>query len=302
MSKNQEHYEKAVRIFEALSSVDEELLVRSSKQRKVIPYRRATKVMAACACFALVCVVTWYGSRILMPKENYDCGGAENQMSPLAEETYKEEAVVEDAVVEEPEMERVEYDTDMAPAVITENSSNKEELHVSGSTPIAPEEEVFGEVELRAVETLGAYIPDIIPGGYVFEFGSKAEDGSFYARWSKGMDDIVISVMWYDGDAESERRIVDTSRPETYDVHLYEIPYAQTVPEEYREIFNAPIFLEKDLTSEIISARIERVADAGDTDTPRGRFSVLYESGVIVSFNGDCHAESVWEMFTSIGK
>jgi len=304
MSKNQDNYEMAVRIFEALSSVDEELLERSSKSRKVIPFRRATKIMAACACFALVAVLTWYGSLLLMPKGSDKSAGTETQMSAADEGAYyyKEGDAVEDAVVTEAEMELVENDTDMPSELITENNANQEELQVGDSAPLAPEAEEFSMAEIREEETLGAYVPDRFPEGYVFESGSRETDGSLFARWSKGMDDIVISVMWYESDAETDGRIVDVTKPETYDVHLYDIPYAETVPEEYRQIFDNPIFPEKDFSAEMVSARIKEVADEGDTGTPRGRFSVLYESGVIVSFNGDCDAERVWQMFTSIGQ
>ena len=54
MSGKQDKYAGAVRIFQALSSVDEELLERSNPSRKILPYWRYTKVMAACACLSFV--------------------------------------------------------------------------------------------------------------------------------------------------------------------------------------------------------------------------------------------------------
>ena len=41
--------------------------------------------------------------------------------------------------------------------------------------------------------------------------------------------------------------------------------------------------------------------DQGDTDTPRGNFSVLYEGGVLIRFSGRGTAEEIWEMFCSMG-
>lgn len=303
MNGKQDKYEEAVRIFEALSSVDEELLERSNTSRKILPFWRNTKVMAACACFAVmgIGVLTWFVSMVSVPKGSFDMARTETAFMTEGDGGYKEEAAVEDAVVEEAEMEPAEYDADMPETVMTENSvTGQEDSLTGGSAPIAPVETVLTEEELRAVEELGNYVPDVIPPEYPFESGSKAEDGSLYARWSRGMDDIVITVAWYEADEESESRIADISQPETYDVHLYEIPYAQTVPEEYGQVFDNPIFLEKDFTYETLSARMKSVADSGDTDTPRGRFSVLYESGVLVSFNGDCEPEAVWQMFESL--
>lgn len=305
MSGKQEKYEDVVRIFEALSSVDEELLERSNAFRKILPFWRNTKVMAACACFAVmgIGVLTWFVSMVSVPKGSFDMARTETSFMTGGGGGYKEEAAVEDAVVEEAEMEPAEYEADMPETVMTENGiAGQEETYAIDSAPIAPEEMLLSEAEIRAVEELGEYLPERIPDGYVFESGSRTGDGSVFARWSMGMDDIVITVAWYVADEERESRIADVSGTEAYDVHMYEIPYAQTVPEEYRQVFDNPIFLEKDFTFETVSARMKSMADSGDTDTPRGKFSVLYESGVLVSFNGDCEPEAVWQMFTSIGQ
>lgn len=303
MSENQEKDTKAMRIFEALSSVDEELLERSEKNNNVIPFVRYNKVLVACACFMIVAGITWYSGRILMTGESYESATVENCMIADGTGDDQEEAALEDIVVEDVVEEEAENDMDMPESVITESgNSNKAEQSMSDSAPLAPKEEILSEAEVRSIEELGKYVPDSIPAGYVFENSSKTEDGSIYIRWSKGMDDIVITVEYYKPDAEKEKRIVEISKPETYDVHRYEIPYADSVPREYRETFNDPIFLEKDVTEEVISTRIKSVSDAGDTDTPRGNFSVLYESGVLVSFRGDCRPEYVVEMFQTIGE
>ena len=307
MNEMQDKNAGAMRIFEALSSVDEELLERSGTSRRVILFGRITKVLGVCACFVILGFVTWYGSRIFLTKGSYDCGGTENQMLADAEVGYKEEAaveeaVIEDAVIDDAAVEEAENDMAMPETVITENSSSKEHSYVSDSAPLAIEQDILSEAEIREGTELAKYVPEVIPQDYAFESGSRTEDGSLYARWSRGMDDIVVSVTWYERDMENQSRIADITKPETYDVHLYDIPYAQTVPEEYWTVFNNPIFLEKDFTEDMVSARMKNVADSGDTDTPRGRFSVLYESGVLVTFNGDCDAEAVWRMFTSIGQ
>lgn len=41
--------------------------------------------------------------------------------------------------------------------------------------------------------------------------------------------------------------------------------------------------------------------DAGDTDTPRGDFSILFSDGILVRFSGEGTAEQIWEMFSSMG-
>ena len=168
MSRKQDEYNGAIRLFEALSSVDEELLERSSVSRKVIPFWRTSKVLAVCACFILMGVVTWYGSRIFLTKGSVDCAATESSMNTSAEDGgYREDAMVEDAVAEnaaakEAEQEEAANDMDMLETEITDDVANKEELYVSGSTPIALAEQKLSEEELRAVTELGNYVPDVI--------------------------------------------------------------------------------------------------------------------------------------------
>ncbi len=95
---------------------------------------------------------------------------------------------------------------------------------------------------------------------------------------------------------------VDIARAEIYDVRLYEIPYGETVPEEYREVFQDPVFAVEDLSLEVIESRMASYNDSGDTDTPRGNFRVLYPDGVLVRFNGRGTPEEIWEMFCSMGE
>ena len=77
---------------------------------------------------------------------------------------------------------------------------------------------------------------------------------------------------------------------------LYDIPYAETVPEEYRVCFDNPIFMQKDISLDLVQSRMKVVADAGDTGTPRGNFSIIYPEGILLDFNGDGTAEEIWEM------
>lgn len=325
MSNHQEKHSGAMRIFEALSSVDEELLERCNEKAKVIPFWKYTKVMAACACLLLVCLVTWTGTQVFKGNNSTssDCAAPEsmNEMAVAdaiaadtegggAEEADPEYDMAGDAntpaeAEEQSELEVKEESSKVTQDSATDSLAEAENQHGivwdSGSS-IAQLQESLGEEELRAVKGLGEYIPTVIPEGYVFESGYRMAEGGLHLCWSKGMDTIMISVSVYEANEENEGRIVDISKPETYDEHRYEIPYASTVPEEYRQVFQNPIFRESDFTPEAVSARMKSVADMGDTDTPRGNFAVLYDSGVIVSFNGDGDAEQIWEMFESVGE
>lgn len=341
----------AMRIFEALSSVDEELLVRSDGQKKVVPFWKYAKVMAACICFVVVGVAAYTSIDMKSAKENAsaDCAApaameeapmeyaaAEDEKAAASDGSgYNEEAAME--VVGEPAEAVTEEET------VVSGGAVKEETAIDGALQEAAEEESPAELEvsqqsaengsvedgaemdslqesihdygkevppvqdeetLRATEVLGAYIPTKLPVGYVFESGYGIDENhpenGISLLWVNGMDTIRISVKEYVANAEAESRIVDVSDTASYDVHLYEIPYCDSVPEKYYKTFNYPIFEEGDFTFEIVEARMKSVSEQGDTDTPRGNFAVLYDSGILLEFSGRSDAVSIWEMLESI--
>ena len=185
----------------------------------------------------------------------------------------------------------------------------------------APSSRLTAE-EAGQIEPLSDYIPVSLPAGYAFvsaSYGTLAMPEDFAGQtgasgakeeacegpgrltllWSKGEDDILLSIQETDSTAETGGT-VDVEKPETYDARLYELPYGDTVPEEYREAFMDPVFAKDDFSLEIVRSRvISYPGDGGDTDTPGGWFSVLYD-GVLVYFNGRGTPEEIWEMFASM--
>ncbi len=154
------------------------------------------------------------------------------------------------------------------------------------------------EEAARSMEGLGEFIPGKLPQGYAFESAccySGNPETSLGITWTRGMD----SIMLYLSAPETVPASVDISKPETYDERLYEIPHAETVPQEYRESMNDPVFAWEDMSLEVVRSRVVAREDAGDTDTPRGNFSVLYSNGVVLRFNGRGTAEEIWELLCS---
>ncbi len=157
--------------------------------------------------------------------------------------------------------------------------------------------EQLTEEEARAMEILGEYIPNKIPKGYDFESASWSEDeGALSIGWSQGLDDIRLSVKQV-----KSCDIVDVNRTELYDVGLYDVPYGESVPKEYLEIFNDPVFAWEDMGLEVIQRRMRSYEDSGDTGTPRGNFGILFPDGVLLKFRGDGTAGQIWDMFQSLG-
>lgn len=156
------------------------------------------------------------------------------------------------------------------------------------------------EAEALAHEIFGGYIPRKIPAGYVFEgayVNGEEEAQTLMISWTRGMDSILLNFSM----PENVPATVDVSRTEYYDEHLYEIPLAETVPEEYRAVFDNPVCAWEDFCIEFVEKRmIYRGTDKGDTNTPRGNFSVLYPDGVLMYFNGRGSAEEIWQLFSHI--
>ncbi len=333
----------AMRIFEALSSVDEELLERSETSPKVVPFRKYAKVMAACVCIVILGTAVFAGRSMFSVKNSTssDCAAEEQQFAADADgagygaaqeaaEDAAAEGIAEEGVTEaEQEKNRLteslqngseESDTGMiAGSQMTSDINelqNEQELLEKNEQDdgllwdMEPSfvsdlvSDPLDEAAIRATEELGAYLPTELPAGYVYESGYRTgeADGaeSISVLWSHGMDTIHISISRYEESEEMQERLADISRPETYDVYFYEIPYCDSVPEEYYMTFHYPIFRESDFCLDIVKMRMMSVSDQGDTDTPRGSFAVLYDGGVLVEFNGDGDAESIWNMFQSI--
>jgi len=81
---------------------------------------------------------------------------------------------------------------------------------------------------------------------------------------------------------EDVPRLTSVDDKKNYDLSLYPIPRADSVPDELREIVDNPIFSAEELTLEAVYCRAYKVDDAGDTDGWRMIFSVKY-GDVIVS-------------------
>ena len=137
--------------------------------------------------------------------------------------------------------------------------------------------------EATAEPDFGSYLPSEIPAGFgdasIYRF--KFQNSNFLtAMWSKGLDNLSWVVTPYT--EEDAHRLTSVDDKENYDLSLYPIPRADSVPDELREIVNDPIFEAEELTLEAVYCRAYKIDDAGDTNGWRMKFSVKY-GDVIVS-------------------
>ena len=139
--------------------------------------------------------------------------------------------------------------------------------------------------EAQTEPDFGRYLPSEIPAGFgdasIYRF--KFQDSNFLtATWSRGMDGLSWVVTPYT--EEDAHRLTGVDDKKNYDLSLYPIPRADSVPDELREIVDNPIFEAAELTPEAVYCRAYKVNDAGDTDGWRMKFSVKY-GDVIVSIS-----------------
>lgn len=141
--------------------------------------------------------------------------------------------------------------------------------------------------EALNVETIGKYLLAEGPEGFAAEsvsYRRREGGGSLYAVWCRTgtYDEVDWRVSLYtEADAGRVTAAADTRN---YDLSLYPIPRAESVPEELRQIVDHPIFSIDELTQEVVNRRAYYANDSGDTGGVRMNFGVLYGE-VLVEVN-----------------
>ena len=169
--------------------------------------------------------------------------------------------------------------------------------------PVIPElrDDKLSLAEARADANFGQYIPNTLPKGFGFEFANRfinQENNTLLVNWTRGMDSISWRVsLLKDNDRTRITTIADTKN---YDLALYPIPRAESVPEELREIVDNPIFLIDQLTIDAVRARTYEVSDSGDSQGSRMRFSVLYGDVLVELSAKGATPEAIFKMLQDI--
>ncbi|HIW80312.1 MAG TPA: hypothetical protein H9742_02105 [Candidatus Acetatifactor stercoripullorum] len=302
---SEEKRQGAIRIFEALSGVDQELLERSEAENKkgtaVFSFARGSKILAAALCFVVLGAGAFTGRRLLLS------GGASSRSSQSVQEMAafdaadaqggqdngEQSAMAQDSPEGETAMaqDSPEGEAAMAQGSITEEAVEREAAQEEADSEAVQDSQIdyssksssaqeLSEEQARQTAVLGAYVPTILPEGYVFDRANITSDETgetLFIMWINGMDEISLGLSLQDAE---NLLFVDVENPETFD---------------------NPVFKSSDLSEELISSCIKIYEDVGDTSTPRGSFAVYYEEdGVLVSFTGRGDAESIWKMFASI--
>lgn len=146
---------------------------------------------------------------------------------------------------------------------------------------VTPEEipesidEKISMTEAQAVPVFGEYFLETVPEGYREEGIRRYKDkwnDYLSGLWSKGYSDISWKVHFYTD--EDASRLTKVSETERYDLALYPIPRAESVPVELQSVVDNPIFAIEELTLDAVWKRAYKVED--ESDEWRMEFSVKY--------------------------
>ncbi len=149
----------------------------------------------------------------------------------------------------------------------------------------------------RQEAAFAPYLPQNAPSGAGEFFGrlryQEGYENTLYVSWVQGYDIVEVRVSLPEGDTSRNDTPVDIRRPESYDTRLYEIPWCDSVPEEYQTDFYSVTFRAEDMSLDAVKARVV----PHDTGGESFHFSVLHENGVVVRYSCDgMTAEQVWAL------
>jgi hypothetical protein len=158
--------------------------------------------------------------------------------------------------------------------------------------------------EAQADSDFGSYIPESVPEGFVYESGLRLIDqdsDTLQVSWSKGLNYLSWKVGMMR--PELRDRTTGVAERENYDLSLYPIPMAESVPEELRQIVDHPIFLYDEMTLDTVYARSRYIDnDQGDVAGYRIDFGVLLGDTLIEITAKGITPEKVWEMLQNVAE
>ena len=175
------------------------------------------------------------------------------------------------------------------------------EIMTAEDVPAWREESFSSLTQARQEEEFAPYLPTADVPGYGEFYGRLSwQEGSYhdlFVRWSRGYDDVEVAVCRC---PEKEYSTVDVDAPEQYDVRLYDIPWSESVPEEYRDTVYAPVFRAEDMSFSVVQARTLYRNDTGEGRKASIRLGVLHPDGTVVRYTcKGLMAEQVWAMVES---
>ena len=124
----------------------------------------------------------------------------------------------------------------------------------------------LSEAEAYQNQTYGRFLPRQLLSGFQFESAAIYHSGKANEALSflycSGYNDIRVLVRKYQQQDDPSR--VGAEETKRYDITQYEIPFADSVPEELYPTMFHPIFPAEEINEDVISRRIVAVDDVGE--------------------------------------
>jgi hypothetical protein len=150
-------------------------------------------------------------------------------------------------------------------------------------------------------EPYGAYFLPQVPAGFAEEriHSYRDQNTSYLAGlWTKGYDELSWRVSAYT--EEDASRLTHAEDPQRYDLSLYPIPRADSVPDELREVVDNPIFYAEELTPDLIWARAYKPNEQGDSNGWRMHFSILCGDVVLTVRSKGVDPDWLWARLSAL--
>lgn len=248
-------------LYESFSCIDDELLARS-EGRGAIHWRRWGS-LAACFCLILAAIfLAPKGRPTQSPALHFGDGGSINHSFLLPSEDKDKRKVV-------------------APDI----------------------DQSLTLQEARALNPFGEYLPAESPVGYITESIRRYRDeNSDYLSllWTKTgtFDELRWQVSPYQ--ESMANRVTAVEDRANYDLGLYPIPLADSVPEQLMEIVDHPIFRAEELTLDAVKRRAYTVEEGEDSNGARMSFGVLYGDVLVEVTSKGISPEWLYEQLAAL--
>lgn len=257
---------KPEQLLESMNGIDDKLLARSEKagsRRRILP-----AIAAAAACFGIITAAS-----LTLPKQmpieeaggNPDAGGETTEFSDIDGSNYHGSS------------------ESSQPASSTESAVSGESADGDKLRPVEEAETQLTFEQAQADTDFGALFLREVPAGFAEESIIRTHHvkGSDFLSglWTKGYDELCWRVTEFEDDDAA--RLTSVEQKENYDLSLYPIPRADSVPDELLKMVSFPVFEAEELTLSAVYARAFQVEDAGDSDGYRMEFAVKFGDKVV---------------------
>lgn len=174
------------------------------------------------------------------------------------------------------------------------------EAVVDGDRKLNAEDAVkLTQQQAYAHEAFGQVLPRTILSGFSLEGITlyRREPLSLFAVYTKGLSTLDIRV--HKAAEEDLKRLTSPGQTERYDMSLYPIPLADSVPQELMAVVDCPVFRAEELTKEVLERRAYTLNDEGEGRATHMRFAVLCGDTVVEYTVNGADAAQVLQMVLS---